>query len=163
MNETWFVRFVLLLAVAIGITSCAVQSAQSESAQSGHIEVRTLADAVRRFNLKTLSNPVGRTQPPLTDEEVIATIRGWDPSTHPVSEETFNLYQEIAETGKMPHGASLDSIQRWIGYRGFAFEVWWVDLTIDNGDGTGYSFRIRDRKLSSREVRPDDFPDKPRR
>lgn len=40
------------------------------------------------------------------------------------------------------------------GYRGYAFDVWWVDLVIPVGvdDEGAYSFRIRDRKFSSRKI-----------
>jgi hypothetical protein len=34
--------------------------------------------------------------------------------------------------------------------REFDSDVWWVDLSIFTGEKTGYTFRIRDRKIRSR-------------
>ena len=158
MNKTFFIRIALLIIAAIGISSCAGKATRGDSPQAGRAEVQTLAAAVRTFNVEARTDPVGKSQPPLTQEEVIAAIRAWDPSTRPVPEETFDRYQEIADTGKMPHGATLHSTRRWVGYRGFTFTVWWVDLSIRSNDGTGFTFRIRDRKLSSRQARPEDWP-----
>jgi hypothetical protein len=45
----------------------------------------------------------------------------------------------------------LDFTTRW-RYSGYDFNVWWVDLTLMKTEKTFYTFRIRDRKISSRPL-----------
>jgi len=113
----------------------------------------SLRDAVQEFNAKAINDPIGKDQPALTEDEVVASIRGWIRAHTPgVSDEVYDEFQKVAETGKLPKGAKLTSTTSWLGYRGFHFDVWWVDLTISTGEKTGYTFRIRDQKIRSRPV-----------
>ena len=74
----------------------------------------------------------------------------------------LKVFQQITETGILPAGSSLHVTTRWTGYNGYAFDVWWVDLTMsgiakdtksDIQKGTtAYTYRIRDRKLTSRPL-----------
>jgi hypothetical protein len=119
-------------------------------AAAGPQEERSLREAVAAFNVAAQLDPVGKGQPPLTDEEVIAAIRGWIREKVKASDEVHAAYQKIAETGRLPKEAELDFTTGWIGFRGYDFDVWWIDLTLRNGEGTGYTYRIRDQKLRCR-------------
>ena len=113
----------------------------------------SLEQAVERFNAETRTHPVGKSQLPLTEAEVIAAIRGWIPKTTPgVTDDVYNRFQDIAETRILPEGARLSHCSSWEGYRGFHFKVWWIDLSIKTGETEGYTFRIRDQKISSRKL-----------
>ena len=118
----------------------------------------SLKDAVAAFNEKAGRDEVGRTQPKLTEDEVVAAIRGWIRSKAEVDDPTFAAYQKIADTGKLPAGAEFDFITKWTGYRGFDFDVWWVDLHLRTAPNSGYNFRIRDQKLASRPAPPQAAP-----
>src|SRR5262245_56904516 len=113
-------------------------------------EPRPLADAVADFSARAAKNEIGKLEPPLTVAEVTAAIRGWIPKHGPpVDDDTYRAFQMIADTGMLPLGANLRFTTRWTGYNGHDFVVWWVDLTIMKGEKAGYTFRIRDRKISS--------------
>jgi len=114
-------------------------------------ELRPLADAIADLNAKAAKDDIGRLQPPLTEAEVVAAIRGWVRGLGPpVDDETYLAFQNLATTGLLPERADLRFTTRWIGFNGFDFDVWWIDLTIMKGEKVGYTFRIRDRKISSR-------------
>jgi hypothetical protein len=110
-----------------------------------------LADAVKAFNALATKNDIGKDQPALTEAEVVAAIRGWIRNqTPPATDEVYEAFQKIAETGQLPKGAKFSYTTGWIGYRGYDFDVWWVDLSIMTGEDKGYTYRIRDRKINSR-------------
>ncbi len=139
--------FFLLVAIAF------IPSFSSATSQSDETKNAKLSDAVDQFNQRVQSHEIGKNQPKLTEQEVIAAIRGWIPERHPnATDEVVAVYQKIAETGELPPGAELSFCPSWNGYRGYVFTVWWVDLSIRTGEKTGYGFRIRDQKISSRKM-----------
>lgn len=140
---------VALLTISVSASVLAVQDTPSQS--------NSLKAAVAEFNKKSSSHSIGKTQPPLTEAEVVAAIRGWIPKTTPgVTDEVFEQFQEIAESETLPDGAELSFCPGWRGYRGFHFTVWWIDLSIKTGEKTGYTFRIRDQKIASRKMTPEE-------
>jgi len=125
--------------------------------------------------MRALSDPIGKKQPPLTEDEVIAAIRGWDqhaPASgtgfadelltairsrnqpgQPATDEVYAAFQKIAATHDLPNGAELRFKTVWIR-ENYHFDVWWVDLSIPTGrNGGGYVFRIRDQKLRALPAR----------
>jgi histidinol phosphatase-like PHP family hydrolase len=113
----------------------------------------TVQVAVEGFNAEARTHHVGKSQPPLTEAEVIAAIRGWIPKTTPgVTDDVYNRFQDIAESRVLPEGARLSHCSSWGPYRGFDFKVWWIDLSIKTSETGGYTFRIRDQKISSRKL-----------
>jgi hypothetical protein len=111
---------------------------------------RSLAEAVKSFNEQAKTEIfVGRNQPPLTEEEVVAAIRGWIRKQAPVDNDTYAIYEKIASTKMLPARATITFTTRWEGYNGYNFDVWWIDLSVMTGETTGYGFRIRDRKIDS--------------
>ncbi|HCS55718.1 hypothetical protein [uncultured Rubinisphaera sp.] len=136
---------VALLYVSMATGAAAVQDTASDAT--------SLKSAVAEFNRTASANPVGKTQLALTEAEVVAAIRGWIPENTPgVTADVFEQFQEIAESQTLPDGAELSSCTGWTGYRGYQFQVWWIDLSIKTGENSGYTFRIRDQKISSRKM-----------
>ena len=115
-----------------------------------------IADAVQQFNERASDDPIGKTQPPLTKEELIAAIRGWMVEEHPHSDIFLKRLQGIAETGMIPKGCYLDFIPGWHGYNGYDYKVWWIDLFVcadkpgEKVRGSrGYNYRLRAQMISS--------------
>ena len=67
-----------------------------------------LADAIKAFNEKAAEHPIGKEQPPLTEEEAIAAIRAWEhaKSKWPMSDEQYKVFKNIAESRTLPPNAS---------------------------------------------------------
>jgi hypothetical protein len=106
-----------------------------------------LAEAVKDFNERALNNSTGKTQPPLTEDEAVAAIRGWIRDRFQATDEVYKAYQTIADTLSLPEGATFRFTTKWSGFNGYDFDVWWVDLVIKTGGKIGYTFRIRDQKI----------------
>jgi hypothetical protein len=107
---------------------------------------RSLKQAVASFNQEAARNSIGRAEPPLTEDEVVAALRGWDRKQMEVDDPTYAIFQKIADSRNLPRSAKLRFTTGW-EYNGYDFTVWWVDLDVAK-DGGGYTFRIRDRKIS---------------
>jgi hypothetical protein len=114
----------------------------------------TLPDAVKEFNQRAQKDATGKDQPALTEDEVVAAIRGWIRERVPASDEVYNVFQMIADTKQLPEGTTLKFTTKWSGFNKHNFDVWWVDLNIKTGANTGYTFRIRDQKLRCRPLGP---------
>jgi hypothetical protein len=114
----------------------------------------TLTDAVKEFNQRAQQDATGNDQPALTEDEVVAAIRGWIRERFPATDEVYKVYQTIADTKKLPEGATLTFTTKWSGFNKHEFDVWWVDLNIKTGVDTGYRYRIRDQKLRCRPLGP---------
>lgn len=112
----------------------------------------TLADAVKEFNERAQNDATGKAQPPLTEDEAIAAIRGWIRKQVPVPDDVYKVYQTIADTRKLPDGADLTFTTKWSGFNNHEFDVWWVDLTVKTGPKSGYTYRLRDHKLRCRPL-----------
>jgi hypothetical protein len=143
--------FVFLSVTTLALTS-AVYPAEPFAAET------PLAAAVERFNAQAKLDPIGKDQPPLTVDETVAAIRGWVRKHHSVTDEYYQAFQKIADTATLPAGSRLDFTTGWKNYNGYDFVVWWVDLTLsppspggsEPATAAGYTYRIRDRKLSCR-------------
>lgn len=112
-----------------------------------------LTDAVEALNDLAAKDAMGKDQPALTEAEVVAAIRGWvRDQAPPASDEVYDAFQKIAKTKQLPKGTRLEFTTRWIGYEGYAFDVWWVDLTIPTGERSTYTYRLRARMIESRPL-----------
>lgn len=152
------------LATICVVALAAIVTASAFAVQSNTTDPLSLKAAVEDFNQKTHTHPIGKSQPPLTEEEVIAAIRGWIPENTPgVNDDIFGKFQEIAESRVLPMGADLSFCPGWTGYRGYSFEVWWIDLSIKTGENAGFTFRIRDQKISSRKMTPEELAEMEKR
>jgi hypothetical protein len=92
----------------------------------------------------------------LTADEVVAAIRAWNRQEVKVSDETYRIYQEIADSGVLPPKAKLGFHRQWYRFDEqdeYDYLVWWIDLEVMTGERTGYGFRIRDERLGRRYSR----------
>jgi hypothetical protein len=114
----------------------------------------TLAEAVKEFNRRAQVDAIGKTQPPLTEDEVVAAIRWWDREEEPVTDDVYQAYQAIADSGKLPAGAALYFITKCSGPNGDEVDVWWINLEVWTAPDTGYGFRVRNQMLRYRPAGP---------
>jgi hypothetical protein len=147
-------RLLALAVAAIGVPGMYLSQVPAADANAKIDDAATpLADAVRAFNAEAAENPIGKTQPPLTEDEVIAALRGILRELTPMTDEVYNAYQKIAETRTLPPRATLHFTIDWVPrLEGFHFTVWWADLSIMTGKHAGYNYRLRDCKISSRPL-----------
>ena len=114
--------------------------------------ITELAEAVKEFNERAQKNPTGKTQPALSEDEAVAAIRGWIREQAPATDDVYKSYQVIADTKKLPEGATLTFTTMWSPFNGQEFDVWWVNLNLKTGPNTGFTFRLRDQKLRYRPL-----------
>jgi hypothetical protein len=107
-------------------------------------EPQSLAEAVQQLNSISKQHNIGKTQEPLTADEVIGAIRRWS-NKRDIPVETKAKFERIAETGMLNAGDQL-KFATGLFSEGNFYAVWWLDLTVDN-----YVFRVRDRTISSRK------------
>ncbi len=125
------------------------------SAFDGQKRDTPIAAAVAEFNRLAASNPIGKTQPPLTVDEVIAAIRGFTAEEHPHSEVFLPQFKKMAQTGIIPAGCHLSFICGWTPNKDYDYVVWWIDLFVgrENADPAqgsyGYNYRLRAQMISS--------------
>ncbi|QDT21923.1 hypothetical protein [Gimesia chilikensis] len=120
-------------------------------------ETTDLSDAVERFNAQVNRiSKVGRAQPPLTVDEIVASIRAWDRKQNPIDPGLLAVFHQIAETQTLPADSAIMFTQGWTPNGDYEFTVWWVDICLyyprpDREDSKYvYVHRIRDRTISSR-------------
>lgn len=92
---------------------------------------------------------------PLTEDEVVAAIRGWKCEEEKADEKTYRIYQRIADSRVLPAGAELGFHFHWYHFHEhdeYEFLVWWIDLDVMTSKNTGYTFRIRDERLDRRRA-----------
>jgi hypothetical protein len=83
------------------------------------IKTSTLLEAVKAFNQRARKDTTGKDQPALTEDEVVAAIRGWIREKVPASDEVYKVYQTIADTKQLPVGATLRFTTKWSGFNVF--------------------------------------------
>jgi hypothetical protein len=108
---------------------------------------RSLAEAVRDFNATAKGNATGRTQPELTEDEVVAAIIIWERKLWKASDEIYDAAQKIATTKILPPNAKLSS-RSGGRFNGYNVKCWTVVLEISLPNGKGYGYPIRDQRIS---------------
>lgn len=95
-------------------------------------EGELLAEAIHEFNLRQSRDEVGKTQPPLTIEEVVASIRAATLGGQPVNALTaarlFDAMQSVAKTGILPPEWRLRSQSLFVLENGVHVTAWCVRL-----------------------------------
>lgn len=103
-----------------------------------------LMDAVQAFNARAGEDPVGELQPPLTEDEIVASIQAQLPqliaSGH---DQIAATYSESARTKMVPRSARIDFMTEFQLANGQRFTVWWINLDIVAGSAR-YALRIRE-------------------
>lgn len=117
-----------------------------------------LVDAVKQFNDWAKTKQIGKTQPPLTADEIVAAIRGWDHERSAIPLDLYKVFQEIAETKKVPRAWHLTAFEHW-KFNNFDFDVWRIEMTIATKPGSSYTLRIRDQRIRSKPINQSGSPD----
>ncbi|MHC4462914.1 MAG: hypothetical protein ACYS6W_03665 [Planctomycetota bacterium] len=141
-----------LLSVIAGLTFTLAPLVSSRAAQSPNDNSILLADAIKAFNEKVAKHPIGKDQPLLTEDEVVAAIRAREPQEDPpVSDRLYNAFKQIAQSKRLPKNAEMEELGgAWVPRGDFVFDVWWVRIMFQREDGSTYSFPIRQRMIRSR-------------
>jgi hypothetical protein len=120
-----------------------------------------LSRAVADFNKRTQLDEVGKSQPLLRVDEVLAAIRGWSRQEEPIDDVAFDEFQEIAAKGIMPKGSYLDFGKGADGRNGYNTDAWSIYLFIkldrhprDQVDEKSFSRLIRMQYISTRKSKP---------
>ena len=135
-----------------------------ELVNAGYPKEISIDDAVAVFNNFMQCNNRGKSQPPLTADELIAAIRDWDCTKEKdaTNKKLCADAWKITETGKMPKGSFIDADCgiakdcKVRSYKGYDVNAWEIDLYLwldkyrrDMKDEPIYSHLIRLKYLSS--------------
>jgi hypothetical protein len=117
---------------------------------------KSLAEAVAAFNKQAAEDPIGKEQPPLTEEAVVAAIR-WEMLHRTkllVSDETFRTLGEIVQSGSLPKGFDLEKQRGYEPNDQVTFDVWSVRLRIPGGTLPGGTtcITIQEKMIRSRPI-----------
>ena len=120
-------------------------------------ESRPLAEAIEEFNVKAASDPIGRDQPPLTEDEVVAAILWSDLNkTEKVTDKEYRAFRQIAETRRLPKGSEFEVMKGFRPNADIEFKAWSVRIRmprlIEGMEGWTYAFPIRWRNISSQPI-----------
>lgn len=102
-----------------------------------------LSQSVAAFNATASEHPVGRHEPPLTEEEIVKAIEAQLP-TLDASDKVKSIYSRIAKSRRLPLDADLDPIPGYSPSSGERYTVWWINLNVMTGPNSGYGLRIRE-------------------
>ena len=112
-----------------------------------------------RFANSTIAqwrDPVGKDQPPLTEEEVVAAIRWWEHRRNeaPVTNAEFEAFQQIADTRSLPQGFAFEVLSNFEPGDGYEYVIWSVRIVMQRTSKPGWTFAfdIRERFVSSRLI-----------
>jgi len=114
----------------------------------------SLAEAVRVFNARAANNPVGKDQPPLTQDEVIAAIR-WallHPNKLPVSDKTLQAVKKITDSRELPQGFELEVLTGFQPNNQMEVTKWSVRLRIPAEPSGTTCISIREVPINSRLI-----------
>ncbi|KAA3611701.1 MAG: hypothetical protein DWQ01_06350 [Planctomycetota bacterium] len=148
---------ILGLTFAIALSAAALVfggPSHSQSRDSGS----ELERAVQAFNHQAADNEIGKDQPPLTSEAVVAAIR-WNlspSSSLVIADGTREALKNVVDQGLWPQDFELESLTGYEPDDRTVFTVWSVRLRVPGGphnNGTT-CIRIREDMLSSRIMGP---------
>lgn len=123
------------------------------------LEAITLSDAVREFNKQHGNHPVGKTQPPLTEDEVIASIRWALRERVSLSEADLHELKKIVADRRLTKGWQFEVMTDFELIDGQHLRAWSIRLSLLRPDEKGCSHSIRHRWLTLLENgRPVELP-----
>jgi hypothetical protein len=96
----------------------------------GYPKATPLSQAVAEFNERARRTQVGKTQPPLTVEELLAAIRDWNPDEDAIEPAMFAELQRAAKSGMMPKGAYLNYNSGTLARNGYDIDAWNIYLRV---------------------------------
>jgi hypothetical protein len=134
--------------------SPAKTSFQSTKASS-HPDSTPLSEAIQRFNVRNAEHSIGKSQPPLTREEVLSALHWWikKRAELPITNAEFDKLQALVSTEELPPAAELEVLTSFKPNDEWQFEAWSVRLRMPRADGGGsYAYTIRDRWLKAKRI-----------
>jgi RNA polymerase sigma factor (sigma-70 family) len=110
----------------------------------------TLAKAVEAFNQEARGIEIGRDQPPLTEDEVVAAIRYHvDEGGTSFKKGSLDDFWTVVGTRDMSAGMRLEHSHLNDLGGDFFYEGWWVRIAIRSDDGRATTIPIRSRVIRS--------------
>jgi RNA polymerase sigma factor (sigma-70 family) len=109
----------------------------------------SLGKAVDDFNQNAMTSAIGRDQPPLTEDEVIAAIRFYSDENPGTIEGALDDFRLVSEKRDMPPGMELVNHQMDDRDGDFAYEVWLIQIQMPNKRGGHSMIPIRSRVIRS--------------
>jgi hypothetical protein len=123
----------------------------------GYPKATPLAQAVEDFNQRLQRTQVGKTQPPLTEEEVLAAIRDMRRGEDEIPPYLFERLQLAAKGLMLPKGSYFSFLTGTVSFRGYDIDALniYLQLGLDkyHADLVGvpsFSHLIRRQYISSR-------------
>ncbi len=98
--------------------------------QYGNYKEFSLDDVVFEFNNRAVRDSIGKTQPLLTVQEVLTSIRSWSIDAEPTDLSIFREFQKIAQSSRVPKGAYLDFSKGVKNSNGFDSDFWIIELYV---------------------------------
>ncbi len=131
-------------------------AASNQATLAQHQQPIALAEAVSAFNDRAGENPIGKHQPALTPDAIIAAIR-WamiDRDKLLVSDDTFHQLGEITRTRVLPKNFDLEVLTGYEPNDQATFDVWSVRLRIPGGTFPGGTtcITIQEKMVGSRLI-----------
>lgn len=107
-----------------------------------------LSQAVEKFNQENEAIVRGKRLPPLTEDEVIASLK-WaeDGIESEFSPEEFKYVRDISEMRVLPEPFKIESLPELRGAGNDRFQVWFIQLTLTRPNGTEFRHNIREQYL----------------
>jgi hypothetical protein len=116
-----------------------------------------LGQAIRELNDQYRNDRIGKDQPPLTEDEVVAAIlwAAHERKEFPVTDDEFQAFQHIAESRRLPRGSQFEVLTGYEPDTFTVFEVWSVRIRMPRLSGPGsYAFRVRERIIRVHKTDP---------
>ncbi|TWU12097.1 Serine/threonine-protein kinase PrkC [Symmachiella macrocystis] len=112
-------------------------------------ETKPLSDAIGEFNQRQKQHPNGKGQPPLTEDEVVASIRwaGMVKKPSDLSGKHLQQFREIAKKRSLPSDWRFEFVTELDGVGRERFEVWSIRLVLNRQNGKMYSHNVRTQHL----------------
>jgi hypothetical protein len=143
------VKVRLPFALLLGICARLVAQTQPEAAAP-------LAEAVDSFNQMAAKDPIGKEQPPLTEDEIVAAIQWWKCHREAMRVSDgpgFRTFVKIAETRQLPMGWGIEVLSGLLDDDPLTFEAWSVGLwTHSDERGLVYIFQLPERTVRPRLI-----------
>jgi hypothetical protein len=143
-----------ILASAIVFSALLVSAASDDGSDLPADKSVSLAASVSTFNRRAADDPIGKSQPVLTEDAVIAAIR-WamlDRNTLLVNDETFRTLKDIIANHTLPTGFDLEYLTGFEPNDEVAFEKWSVRLRIPASPYGTTCIMIQETMIGSRVI-----------
>ena len=150
------------LSKSVSVASEAPEAEMKKSPEEfGYFKEMKVEEAVAEFNLRALSNRIGKTQPPLSAEEVLTAIRSWEIGEEPIDRNVFGEFQKISKSGLFPKGAYIDFFSGYNARNGHDIEAWIIFIKVrlnqnydmEQDERPLYSHKIRMKFISSKPTK----------